>query len=385
MAATGPTNGGASNQLPHLFSPLQVGPHLLRNRVLITAHVPHLADNGAPGARYAAYHRARARGGAGLQITGATPVHRTSKLAASDALHNTDDSVIPGYQILADAVHGEGGRILAQLAHYGATIHAASAGQPLWSPSDVGSELVRETPHAMTTAEIDEVVRAFGAAASRARQGGLDGVEILGAFGLLIASFMSPYANKRTDAYGGSLENRLRFAIEIIEAVREGAGSGLIVGMRIPGDEFVDDGLDAAAMQEIAQVLEATGKLDYLNVIAGINLDRVHRATHWPPTPAPHGLFVPLAAGIKRAVSLPVFTVRAYRRPAARRAYPRRRSRRHGRHDARPYRRPGPGDQGARGPARRHPALRRRQCLHCARHGRRADPLHPQPRGRARA
>ncbi len=297
------------SQLPHLFSPLQVGPHLIRNRVLITAHVPRLADDGAPGARYVAYHRARARGGAGLQITGATPVHRSSDLGAADALDNTDDSVIPGYQDLAEAVHGEGGRILAQLAHYGAAIHAAEAGQPLWSPSDVGSELVRETPHAMTTAEIDEVVRAFGAAAARARQGGLDGVEILGAFGLLIASFMPPYANQRTAAYRGSPENRPRFAIDITEAVREGAGRDLIVGMRIPGDEFVDDGLDAAAMQEIAQVLEATGKLDYLNVIAGINLDRVHRTTHWPPTPAPHGLFVPLAAGIKRAVSLPVFTV----------------------------------------------------------------------------
>ena len=84
------------------------------------------------------------------------------------------------------------GRILAQLAHYGAAIHAAEPGQPLWSPSDVGSELVRETPHAMTTAEIDEVVRAFGAAAGRVRQGGLDGVEILGAFGLLLGRLINP-------------------------------------------------------------------------------------------------------------------------------------------------------------------------------------------------
>ena len=105
------------SQLPHLFSPLQVGPHLIRNRVLITAHVPRLADDGAPGARYVAYHRARARGGAGLQITGATPVHRSSDLGAADALDNTDDSVIPGYQDLAEAVHGEGGEL----------VHAAAA------------------------------------------------------------------------------------------------------------------------------------------------------------------------------------------------------------------------------------------------------------------
>ena len=161
----------------------------------------------------------------------------------------------------------------------------------------------------MTTAEIHEVITAFGEAARRVREGGMDGVEILGAFGLLIAAFMSPHTNRRTDAYGGSRDNRLRFAIEIIDAVRGAAGPDLIVGMRIPGDELNEDGLDHAAMREIAPCLEATGKLDYLNVIAGNNLDRIHRTTHWPPTPAPHGLFVPLAAGIRKVVSLPVFAV----------------------------------------------------------------------------
>jgi 2,4-dienoyl-CoA reductase-like NADH-dependent reductase (Old Yellow Enzyme family)/thioredoxin reductase len=297
------------SDFPHLLSPLQVGPKTLRNRVLVTAHVPRIAENGAPGDQYVAYHRTKARGGVAMQITGATPVHRSSALGSPYALENTDDSIIPGYQRLADAVHEEGGCMLAQLAHYSAGIHGGEPGQPLWAASAVPSELVRETPHAMTIGEIDEMVRAFGAAAGRVRQGGLDGIEILGAFGLLIANFLSPHANKRSDRYGGSLENRMRFPIEVIEAVREAAGPDLIVGMRIPGDEFVDDGLDQEAMKEVAQILEATAKLDYLNVIAGTNLDRVHRATHWPPTPAPHGLFVPLAAGIKAVVDLPVFTV----------------------------------------------------------------------------
>ena len=296
-------------QFPNLLSPLRVGPKTLRNRVLVTAHVARIADDRVPGDRYVAYHRAKARGGVALQITGATPVHRSSDLGSPDALDATDDRIIPGYRRLAEAVHAEGGCMLAQLAHYGAGIHGAEPGQPLWAPSPTASELVRETPHAMTTGEIDEMVAAFGAAARRVREGGLDGVEILGAFGLLIAAFMSPYSNKRTDAYGGSLENRLRFPIAVIEAVREAAGPDLIVGMRIPGDEFVEGGLDNAAMREVAQILEATAKLDYLNVIAGTNLDRIHRTTHWPPTPAPHGLFVHLAAGIRQAVSLPVFAV----------------------------------------------------------------------------
>ncbi len=161
----------------------------------------------------------------------------------------------------------------------------------------------------MTVAEIKQVVDAFGAAAGRVKAGGMDGVEILGAFGLLIASFLSPYSNKRTDKYGGSVDNRLRLAIEVSEAVRGGAGRDLIVGMRVPGDEYVEGGLDTPAMQEIAKKLEATGLLDYLNVAAGTNMDRVMRAAHWPPTPAPHGLYAHLAAAIKQAVKLPVFAV----------------------------------------------------------------------------
>jgi 2,4-dienoyl-CoA reductase-like NADH-dependent reductase (Old Yellow Enzyme family) len=294
---------------PHLLSPLKLGPIAVRNRVLVTAHVPGLADQGMPGERYIEYHRARARGGVGLQMTGATPVHRTSAGIEGAGLVNIDDRIVPGYRRLARAVHDEGGRILAQLAHYGATIGAGEAGTPLWAPSPRASELIRQVPHEMTAAEIAEIVRAFGAAAGRAKDGDMDGVEILGAFGLLIAAFLSPYANSRTDDYGGSLDNRLRFALEVIDAARAAAGPDRIVGMRIAGDEFVEGGNDQVAMIEIARRLAATGKLDYLNIAASNNLDRVYRAVHWPPTPAPHGLFVPLAAGIKREVDLPVFAV----------------------------------------------------------------------------
>lgn len=308
MGETASDPKASATAYPHLLSPLQIGPREVRNRVLVTAHVPRLADNGVPGERYIAYHKARARGGAGLQITGATPVHRTSSRGAGNALENVDDAIIPGYRKLADTVHAEGARILAQLAHFGATISGSEADLPLWSPSDEASDLGRTTPHVMTKAEIAEVVDAFGEAARRAAAGDMDGIEILGAFGLLIAAFLSPYSNKREDEYGGSLENRMRFALEVTDAVRSAVGSDRIVGMRIPGDEFVDGGLDQVAMGEIAEKLAATGKLDYLNVIAGNNLDRIHRATHWPPTPAPHGLFVPLAAAIKARVDLPVFT-----------------------------------------------------------------------------
>lgn len=292
----------------HLFTPLRVGAKETRNRLLITAHVPGLAENGVPGDRYIAYHRARARGGAGLQITGCTGIHATGALDAARGLANLDERIVGGYRNLARAVHAEGGLILAQLGHSAATVDNADAGLPLWAPSPIASELVKQVPHEMTAAEIGEIVGAYGAAALRVRDGDMDGVEILGAFGFLVAAFLSPLTNQRTDDYGGSLDNRLRFAREVCASVRASAGHDLIVGMRIPGDERVPGGLSGEDMQEISQRLAATGHLDYLNVIAGTNMSRLQRVEHWGPTPAPHGLFVDLAAAIKQAVDIPVFT-----------------------------------------------------------------------------
>ncbi len=181
----------------HLLSPLQVGPKLLRNRVLISAHVPRLGVDNLPSPAYIAYHRVRAGGGAGLQITGATAVHPTGTLGTSYSLQNLDDRITPGYAKLANAVHDEGGTILAQLAHSAATFNVSDAGRPLWAPSAVQSELARETPHEMTTDDIAELIAAYRAAAVRVREGGLDGLEQLGAFGFLIAAIMSPMTKKR--------------------------------------------------------------------------------------------------------------------------------------------------------------------------------------------
>lgn len=296
-----------SDRFPHLLSPLSVGPRTVRNRIFVSAHVPRLAEDNKPTDRYVAYHRARARGGAGLQITGAQGVHPTGTLGTPYSLHNLDESVVPGYRRLADAVHEEGGLILAQLAHSGATIRNSAPGRPLWAPSAVQSEIARETPHVMTRSEIAKLVDAFGQAAARVRIGGLDGVELLAAFGFLLAAFMSPLTNKRTDEYGGSLENRLRFPLEVIDTVRRILGPDFILGVRIPGDERVEGGLGTADMKEIAARLAATGKIDYLNVIVGTNYNRMQRMLHWAPTPSAHGAYVSLAEGIREVVNVPVF------------------------------------------------------------------------------
>ena len=298
-------------RFPHLLSPIRIGPKRLRCRVLVTAHEIRLGDGRVPGARYAAYHRARARGGAGLQITGCTAIHHTGGLGSGGALANVDDSIIDGYRTLSGAVHEEGGVILAQLGHSAATTHATEPGAPVWAPSAVAGELMRrgQRAHAMRAGEIAEIVGAFGAAAERCRKGGMDGVEILAAFGFLVAAFLSPAANRRTDHYGGSLDNRMRFCREVVTAVRDAVGPDGIVGLRIPGDELIEGGLEIEEMKAVARAVESDGKVDYLNVIAGTNMDRLLRAEHWPPTPARHGLFVHLAAGVRSAVELPVFTV----------------------------------------------------------------------------
>ena len=298
-------------RFPNLLSPIQIGPRRLRCRVLVTAHEIRLGEGGIPGARYAAYHRARARGGAGLQITGCTAIHHTGGLGSDGALANVDDSIIGGYRMLSGAVHEEGGVILAQLGHSAATIHATEPGAPVWAPSAVAGDLMRrgQRAHAMSVGEITEIVAAFGAAAGRSREGGMDGVEILAAFGFLVAAFLSPATNRRADRYGGSLDNRMRFCREVVAAVRAAVGSDGIVGIRLPGDELVDGGLGLEEMKAVVRAIESDGKVDYLNVIAGTNMDRLQRAGHWPPTPARHGLFVHLAAAIRSVVELPVFTV----------------------------------------------------------------------------
>lgn len=300
----------------HLLSPLTLGPITLRNRVVMTAHVPGIEERGLPGADYIAYHRARAAGGAGLQISGSSAVHRTGGVGGGRGLHANGEGAVEAYGRLADAVHAEGGRFLVQLGHAGATVNDTDAGRPLLAPSPVMSGLVRETPKEMSQGEIDEIVAAHAEAASRVRQGGLDGVELLGAFGYLIGAFLSPFSNTRTDAYGGPLENRLRFAREVIAATRAALGPDRVLGLRLPGDERVAGGLGPADLQGIAAALCRTGELDYLNVIVGTNYDRQGRMDHWPPTPAPHGLFVELAAGIKAVVPVPVLTTGRITNPA---------------------------------------------------------------------
>ncbi|NNE24494.1 MAG: FAD-dependent oxidoreductase [Rhizobiales bacterium] len=292
----------------HLLSEIKVGPKTLRNRVLVTAHVPGVAAAGRVSDAYIAYQRTRARGGAGLQITGSSQIHATGSIGgAGRGLNNLLDGIVDDYHRLSDAIHTEGGTMLVQLGHSAATVDYGDIGRPLWAPSPIASGLLRQVPHELNHAEIDELIESYAQATAKARDGGMDGVEILSAFGFLPGAFFSPLSNRRDDEYGGSLENRVRFAQQVAVACRAEAGPDLIVGMRIAGHEMVEGGLGSEELAEIAGLIASSGNIDYLNVAAGNSYDRIMRFEHWPASPAPHGQFVPFAEAVRARVNVPVF------------------------------------------------------------------------------
>jgi 2,4-dienoyl-CoA reductase-like NADH-dependent reductase (Old Yellow Enzyme family) len=175
-----------------------------------------------------------------MQITGATPVLWSEVWAGGLTLVNIDDRIIPGYRLLAAAVHMEGGLMLAQLAHVGAM---ETRGDDIVSASWTRSEITQQTSREATPDELSEIAELYRAAALRCRAGDLDGVEVTMAHGMLLASFLSPLMNRRTDRYGGDVEGRTLFPREVVRAVRSAMGPDAIVGIRIPCDELVQDGI----------------------------------------------------------------------------------------------------------------------------------------------
>jgi dimethylglycine catabolism A len=293
----------------HLFRPFRLGHITLPNRIVSTAHAPALSENGMPAERERAYFELKARGGAGLvMIGGSTSVHPRSPASEWAMIANRDERIIPYYREMADAIHRHGAAIITQLTHLGA--RATSDGEDwlaLWAPSQLPEPLHREIPHAMSVDDIREVTAAFAAASERAMRAGLDGVEIVVGAGHLLGSFLTPTANQRDDAYGGSLDNRLRFTLEVLDAIRRAVGREFVVGVRTTGDEKLKGGLGLDAMSEVCVRLAATGLVDYLSIWGATAVTAETLAEIVPGMAFPHGVHVPLAAAIKRAVgALPV-------------------------------------------------------------------------------
>jgi 2,4-dienoyl-CoA reductase-like NADH-dependent reductase (Old Yellow Enzyme family)/thioredoxin reductase len=293
---------------PTLFTPMALGPRTAKNRIWMTGHSTHLVENDNFSAGHIDYYRERARGGVGVITTEALAVHPTTQPYDGARVAAYDPRIIPNYRRLAEALHEYDCLVFAQLWHRGRQTHGIVSRLPVWAPSAVPCALNREMPHAMTVAEIDEMVRHYRMSAEHAIAGGMDGVEIHGVtHGYLLGQFLSPATNHRSDDYGGSFDNRLRIVRRIVDEIKAVAPADFVVGMRISGDEGLEHGLDTDAWARIARALADSGKLDYFSVTQGTYLNRMMM---YAATPAPPGYQLAATAQIKRAVpELPVAAV----------------------------------------------------------------------------
>jgi 2,4-dienoyl-CoA reductase-like NADH-dependent reductase (Old Yellow Enzyme family) len=296
----------------HLFSPITVGPRTFRNRILSTGHqTMFFGADKVPDDRFVAYHEARAKGGAGLIITEAARVHES---AGTNAIDATTDACIPAYRRTAEAVQRHGCAIFGQLAHPGAIGRGTADGTlgVPYAPSQMRSDRFHLISRAMSRSELKEIVSAFGDTAVRMESAGLDGIEVLAS---MAAQFLNPRLNRRTDEYGGSLDNRLRFLREIVETVRGRVGTDIVFGMRIAGDELQAGGTDPGEVLEACAALGNDGGLDYLNVNAG-GMMRLDSSIYIvPPMSVEHGYLAPLAHAVKQRVPIPVFVAGRINQP----------------------------------------------------------------------
>jgi mycofactocin system FadH/OYE family oxidoreductase 2 len=305
-------NTGGVGRYRYLFSPLKLGPITLRNRVVFSAHLTNYAADGHPTAQHAAYYEARARGGAGLIITEEHSTHPTD-WPYEKLIHGFHRSVIPGYRAITEAVHRHGVPVFAQINHNGGQASSMYSRLPVWAPSPIPDPLFREVPKAVNVREIKEIVAGYALVASHCKEGGFDGVELQCSHSSIVRGFLSGATNHRTDQYGGSLQNKARILFEIVDAVRAVIGPGMALGVRLCGDEFIEGGTTITEAVEVAKLVEAHGKVDYINTSIGVataTLYMIEASMHIPPG---YSLFIPNA--IRKAVDLPVVGVGRFKDP----------------------------------------------------------------------
>ena len=290
-------------QFKYLFSPLQIGKTTVPNRISFSAHLTNLSEHNLPSERYMYYLAERAKGGAGLIITEEQSVHPTDH-SYEKLIDAYKPEVVPGYRKICRAVHEYETRIFAQLNHNGAQGDGSYSRLPVLGPSPVPDFMFREVPKEMEIEDIKEVTASFCRAASHVREGGFDGIELQIGHSSLMRQFLSPLTNLRADDYGGSLENRMRFPLEVIAAVRGTVGPDYTLGIRLCADEMVQGGLTLEDVKEIARRFEASQNIDFIDLTLATfyNLYLVGASMH-----TPLGYTIPLAAGIKGVVNLPVF------------------------------------------------------------------------------
>ncbi len=293
----------SNSQFKKLFELGVIGRMQIKNRIVLAPMGTNYCDNkGYVNQRIIDYYEERARGGVGLLIIEGLAVDSRGRRRFAE-LSLANDRYIPGLCRLVKAIHKQKTKIAPQLLHRGQQARSVVTGQQPVSPSPL-STTGGEIPHELTADEIDEIVSRHAATAKRALEAGFDGVEIHGAHGYLISQFLSSAANRRTDKYGGVVESKARFLIDIIRAIREVVGPVYPVWVRLTAQEYgIEGGIHLEETKRVAQMavqagvdaihISAFGYGDYASVI----------------TPDSPGSLVPLAAEIKKVVNVPVIAV----------------------------------------------------------------------------
>lgn len=289
-----------------LLQPFQLKGLTLKNRVISTSHEPAYAEDGLPTLRYQLYHEEKARGGIALTMFGGGTLVAPDTPPAYGNLYAGDDRIVPHFRELARRVHGYGAATMCQITHLGRrTSNYQGNWLPVIAPSPVREAAHRAFPKMMEDWDIKRVVKAYGAAAARCREGDLDGIEIE-AYGHLLDSFWTPTINRRTDEYGGTLKNRMRFSLEVLEEIRRQVGSDYIVGVRMSFDEDVEGGIQFDEGLRIGEILVDTGMIDFISVIRGHVDSNAGMSNVIPNMGTPQAPYLEFSGAVKRHFDLPV-------------------------------------------------------------------------------
>ncbi len=290
----------------NLFQPLRIGPRELRNRIIFGSHTTNYAQDNLLSHRHADYYAARAQGGAGAIVLEEHIVH-PSDLPYANALLGYLPETPAAIARVTERIHAHNSLVLVQLNHNGQQSTSNHSQQELWAPSAVPDVASREMPKVMEPADIQAVIEGFALVARYVKQSSADGVELQIADRSLLRQFLSPLTNQREDQYGGPLENRLRFVQEALEAVAAALGPDCVLGVRFCADELAPwAGITPEQSIEIARLLAATGRIDYMTITMGsifsTHMFPFHASMHTPPGYAAH-----LATSVKAAINIPVF------------------------------------------------------------------------------
>lgn len=288
-----------------IFEPITIKSLTLPNRLVVSAMRSNMVnDDSTVNEKFIRYHEEKAKGGWGLIITENCLI--SPEAGVSKKLPGLyDDAQIEGLKALTDRIHAVGGKIAAQIYHAGRAGNSAATGKPLVAPSAIRDHTQKEIPKALTKTEIETLTEQFGQAALRAKRAGFDAIEIHGASGYLLSQFVSPYSNKRTDAYGGTTQGRTKFSVDVVKRVRELVGEDYPIFYRLCVNEYVEGGLGIDEAKVVARILEAAG-VDVMHCTQGIFVTNEYTT---PPYGITKGSLISNAAAVKQVLKIPVIGV----------------------------------------------------------------------------